>query len=188
MQAKKRITFDLTHIKKRNGRESCEQLERTPTLTIALVYHALNEICEGPFTFMSIEGEMVVIQIGLRRNAFLSPSVNHFTSNLTKNGGPTLVAISSCVHLCVESVTVSPRKNSLTYGSEERLGKSPRVYSAFTRMLSSSDTFINSVSDEMKRIIKNGTYRVMRQKNLNTQYLVFGSIFIEKIKHTSSVV
>lgn len=74
-QAERRISFGLKHSYGSKGVETSEELRTLPSGALVYVYRQKSKPWEGPFTFIEISGETVVIQTNAGRKIFRSTVV-----------------------------------------------------------------------------------------------------------------
>lgn len=71
-QARRRIEFIMTHMDTPKGKKNYASLDELPEGSKVMVYRTKSKSWEGPQTFLSKEGETVVIQTKMVRKIFRS--------------------------------------------------------------------------------------------------------------------
>ena len=69
-QASRRINFALRHTPTPKAKEKSAELYNLPSGAPVLVYRTTTKLWEGPFKFISIDGETVVVQLARGRRIF----------------------------------------------------------------------------------------------------------------------
>ena len=81
-QASRRIKFALTHTNSPKAKEQSAYLRNLPSGALVLVYRTTTKGWEGPFHFISIEGETVVVQLHQGRRIFRSTCVRPWQKSI----------------------------------------------------------------------------------------------------------
>ena len=87
-QARRRISFALNHPASEKNTKNSEALRDLPAGSPVLVYRSTTDKWEGPFRYISIEGETVVVQLPHGRRIFRSHYVRPWVNPLIGNKEP----------------------------------------------------------------------------------------------------
>ena len=85
-QAKRRLSFALKHSGGPIGKEISEKLRDLPSGSPVLVYCTVTKRWEGPFLFISVQGETAVIQLPRGRKIFRTSCIKPWTESLFGKG------------------------------------------------------------------------------------------------------
>lgn len=80
-QARRGRAFGLRHNENMKGKDSLESLRNFPVGTPLLLYQTVSKTWEGPFTFIQVGSETVVVQKSCRQNLFRSFCVKPSTKS-----------------------------------------------------------------------------------------------------------
>lgn len=156
-QVRQRIAFGIKTRGNPKGMESSEKLRQLPAGARVLVYRTKSKSWEGPFTFISIEGETVVVQLKFGRSIFRSSCVKPYVIPLL-NDEPDKLNEEGNKHEALTSEETNKRKK-----------------------IDVKD-FEKSRRQELDGLIKNGTFIPVDKKDIPEGARVFGSRFIDEIK------
>lgn len=190
-QAKRRVAFGLRHSGGPKAKESSEELSRLPAGSPVYVYRNTNKKWDGPFPFIQIHGETVVVQMPSGRKVFRSNVVRSSVPPLLTNEKLQVRDLGSErpdpderlidgdnteAHFC-ESANNVPSDEVLT----AMFGESGHDYA----VLDDKHIFIQSRQVELKGLEERETFKVVKISSVPRGTRIYGSRWVDTIKSTN---
>lgn len=177
-QAKLRLAFALKHPSRPKAKESSSLFHDLPSGSKVLVYRTKSKRWEGPYTYISSEGETIVVQLPQGRRIFRSTGVKPLTPPLsTATTGPErdekrrkpFEDTVPCTAAMTDStdgpvipgaITSTQHEKEVRFVDEggEELG--PKSRKLKVKKGSKEDRmFAKPLRDELEGLVKNGTFK-----------------------------
>ena len=179
-QAKRRLAFALRHPSSPKSKETSLALQNLPSGSLVLVYRTKSKRWEGPFRYISCEGETVVVQLQRGRRIFRTTCVKPWVkSNFKRNHD------SPCDNDKEEDSeddtnvykAVTADENAADYN----LGTVPRKVNV-KRGSKEEEAFSQPRKDELSGLLRDGTFKPIRLTDIPTTARIFGSRFVDELK------
>lgn len=206
-QAKCRVAFALRHPSNPKAKEASERLHTLPDDSKVLVFRTTTKSWEGPFYFISTDGETVVVQMKNRRRIFRSVCVkpfvdqgDHLSTIQGNNIEPRQRSPDDKCARCdddhhgndderdtQDDVFLAPTQPSQTdppqaaTTSMEDLGTKPWKVKV-TPGSKEEEMFKKPRQEELEGLLRNGTFKPIDSKYMPQGARVFGSRFVDEIK------
>lgn len=194
IHTKMRVSFVLMHFGGPKGLEQSQPLHDLPGGSPVLIYRTNTKRWKGPRTFISVEGETAVVQIKRGRRIFRTtcvkpPVISHLPNAAigndeessgrgqgTHNEGQLSGDDSECLALEDDRTgdnTKADGGKTFPIG-RKRKGRKDKTYT--------SGEFNNRRKDKLEVLLRKGTFKDMRMREVPEGIRVLDSRFIDEIK------
>ncbi len=159
--AKRKVAFGMKHYRGPKGKEYNAELNKLPAGAPVYVYRDRSKSWEGPFPFLNIDGETVVVQLPKGRKLFRSCVVKpKYRSHLNE------------VFYCEDNLQITEPEILALFGSTAvRIAKKEE-----------SEQFKDSRLKEIKGLFENNTFEIVKRYTAPSGTRFFGSRFIDAYK------
>lgn len=190
-QAKRRIAFAIRHPSNPKAKEMSSRLRDLPSRSPVLVWRTKPKLWEGPFRFISVEGETAVVQLNRGRRIFRTSCVKPWIRSLLTEPNTTTA------HPAVETHAHDPMRDEFDEGN---VMITPELYTTERTVNEDIDSdalpgkvkvrkgspeekkLLRSRAQELNGLIKDGTFAPVKTKDIDGNPRIFGSRFVDEIK------
>lgn len=165
-QSKRRVAFGLKHTHGSKGLEESENLRKLPAGAPVYVFRQKSNCWEGPFSFIEITGETVVVQMPSGRKIFRSTVVKPANKSLLDENHDR----HSNVYFCEQTCT------ALFGASNVEIAKK-----------TDSWRFEKARKEEIKGLLDNGTFEIVKKSSVEKGARIYGTRFVDAVKTVNNV-
>lgn len=181
-QARQRIRFGLNHPTGSKGGEDKNGLRQLPAGSKVLVFRKTTQKWEGPFLFVSEDGDTAIIQTPAGRRIFSGVCVKPYNRTPTSNSNrkSTQQNNGDDNQLAEEGGPHSPQANYTTIKDDKTSKKTNAKPNASGKQ--DKPDFYKTRKAELQGLINNGTFETANINDIPPNTRIFGSRFIDDLK------
>lgn len=196
-QARRRITFALKHPSSPKAKEHSKLLMDLPAGSPILVYRTTSKKWEGPFKFISIEGETAVIQLHRGRKIFRSTCIKPYAPPMPQHSArPCHKPNEICPDVeepdkedeDIDDAHFTTHKRTAQSPSTTEdldLGTTPRKIKV-KKGSPEERAFATSRTAELNGLLGDGTFKPIHISKLKGNPRIFGCRFVDELKKVGS--
>lgn len=169
--AKRKTQFALKHTRTPKGKESSLDLHDLPAGAPVFVWRESSDSWEGPYLFINIEGETVVVQLPHGRKLSRSTVVKAKNGSIKNNESTN------------EAKTFKTAGKEKVYIIHDE-GRMALFGTTINRLATKEEAhkFSDARKKELDGLIKNGTFWVVKKNQVPKATRIYGTPFIDAIK------
>ena len=170
--AKRKIAFGLKHCRGPKGKEQSSELYKLPAGSPVYVYREVSKSWEGPFPFINIDGETVVVQLPHGRRIFRSSVIKPANGSVLEDVAFYLNNESINNEINLSDLVLSAQVSRALFGTTK----------VRTATKSEAHLFKEARRTELEGLLERQIFRVLKKQDIPKHVRVYGSRFVDVFK------